>query len=244
MLTNKELFQFLDLTSLNATDTSTGIEQLAKSAISFSENGYRAAAVCVFPQYAALVSAILENTGIQTAVVGACFPASQSFEAVKILECSMAVKSGAQEVDIVINLGALYNNEDQRVISEISAVKDAINPACLKVIIESGLLDQKTLIQRATRLAIIGGADFVKTSTGKVNIGATPDAVEAMCSTIKEHLDATGDRIGIKISGGVKTKSEAIMYYNLVRNCLGADQMHPDYFRIGASSLASDLMNE
>lgn len=242
-ISNQDIFSFLDLTSLNAQDTAVTIEQFTKSALAYSNKGYTAAAVCVFPNYAGLVSGLLEGSKIRTAVVGACFPASQSFEKVKLMECEMAIMSGADEVDVVINLAALYQKEEQKVMAEIGALKEVVTPNGLKVIIESGLLEERTLIRKATQLAILGGADFVKTSTGKVPVGATPEAVEEICHVIKEHFDYTGDRIGIKISGGIRSKSEGVMYYSLVHNLLGSEQMHPDFFRIGASSLALDLIN-
>lgn len=239
----KELFQFIDLTSLNSRDTLRDIELFANQALAYDKKGYTVAAVCVYPNFASIVKNILKDTSVKTAVVGACFPASQSFLEVKKLECELAVKNGAQEVDVVINIGALLEGNDQAVVNEIQQLKARIGSAKLKVIIESGLLNEPALIHKATVLSIQGGADFVKTSTGKVPIGATPEAAEIICKAIHDHHQKTGIKIGFKVSGGVRTYEEAVMYYNCVKTHLGDSFLSPDYFRIGASSLAEALFN-
>lgn len=242
--TNKELFQFLDITTLSVSDTEKSVSELVNKVISYQRNGYSAAAVCVYPNFAKVVSQLLKPSSIQTAAVSACFPASQSFTEVKCLESKMAVENGATEIDIVLNVGQFLQGNDQFVVDEIKAVKEVIGSAKLKVILETGALSDAVTIKRASQLAILGGADFLKTSTGKVDIGATPEAVQAMCEVIKEENLISARKIGIKISGGVRSKEDALTYYSIVRESLGEIFCQPDYFRIGASSLADALVNE
>lgn len=242
-VSKKKILSFIDLTSLNSTDTEGSIEALAQKTrkLFLSEN--TVAAVCVYPSFASTVKAVLSDTIVKTAVVGACFPASQSFLDVKKLECEQAVKNGADEVDIVINLGLFFDEKYAAVIEEIKEIKSVIKTAKLKVIIESGLL-KPSEIEKATEIAIKGGADFVKTSTGKVETGATPEAVENICKTIA-RLDKNNSRkTGVKVSGGVRSYDDAVKYYSIVEKELGASYLTPDFFRIGASSLVSNLLNE
>lgn len=242
--TNKELFQFLDITTLSVNDTEKSVSELVDKVISYHQNGFTPAAICVYPNFAQRVSQLLKSTSIQTAAVSACFPSSQSFMEVKCLEAKMSVEACATEVDIVLNVGQFFQGNDQLVVEEIIAIKEAIGSAKLKVILETGVLKDTETIKRASRLAILGGADFLKTSTGKVDIGATPEAVKAMCEVIKEESLISARKIGIKVSGGVRSKDDALIYYTIVRESLGEGFCHPDYFRIGASSLADALVNE
>jgi deoxyribose-phosphate aldolase len=241
-VSNKALFQFIDLTSLNNDDHYEQIKIFCNNAAALYKKGYQVAAVCVFPNFTELVKETVQHTTIKTAVVGAFFPNSQSFIHLKIEECKTAVTKGADEVDIVINLGALKMGDHQTVSEEIRLIKKAIAPAQLKVILETGQLSPEE-IKTACMLSIAGGADFLKTSTGKISKGANPEAVEIMANTIKAHYTKTGDYIGLKVSGGVRTKADAMAYYSLVESILGNDFMTPTYFRIGASSLINDLLN-
>lgn len=240
---NKELFHFLDITTLGVSDTEKSVGELVNKVISYYQNSFIPAAVCVYPNFAKLVSYSLKSTSIQTAAVSACFPASQSFIQVKCLESKMAVESGATEIDIVLNVGQLLQGNDQLVVDEIKQIKDVIGSAKLKVILETGVLNNPETIKRAARLAILGGADFLKTSTGKVAIGATPEAVRAICEVVKEEHLISARKIGVKVSGGVRSKEEAMVYYTIVYDILGEGFCHPDFFRIGASSLADALVN-
>lgn len=242
--TNKELFQFLDITTLSVNDTEKSVSELVNKVISNQRNGFSAAAVCVYPNFAKMVSQLLKSTSIQTAAVSACFPASQSFTEVKCLESKMAVENGATEIDIVLNVGQFFQGNDQLVVDEIRIIKDAVGSAKLKVILETGVLKDAETIKKAARLAILGGADFLKTSTGKVDVGATPEAVQAMCEVVKDEQFISARKIGIKVSGGVRSKEDALTYYTIVHKKLGEGFCHPDYFRIGASSLADALVNE
>lgn len=241
---NKELFQFLDITTLSVNDTEKSVSELVNKVISYQRNGYSAAAVCVYPNFAKVVSQLLRSTSIQTAAVSGCFPASQSFTEVKVLEAKMAIDNGATEIDIVLNVGQFLQGNDQLVVDEIKAVKEVIGSAKLKVILETGALSDAVTIKRASRLAILGGADFLKTSTGKVDVGATPEAVQAMCEVIREEQLVFARKIGIKVSGGIRSKEDALTYYSIIREVLGENFCHSDYFRIGASSLADALVNE
>jgi deoxyribose-phosphate aldolase len=241
---NKELFQFLDITTLSVSDTEKSVSELVSKVISYRKNGFNAAAVCVYPNFAKVVSQLLKSSSIHTAAVSACFPASQSFTEVKCLESRLAVESGATEIDVVLNMGEFLAGNDQLVVDEVKAIKEAIGSAKLKVILETGILKNTEIIKRASRLAILGGADFLKTSTGKVDVGATPEAVQAMCEVVKEEQLISARKIGIKVSGGVRSKEDALIYYSIVRESLGENFCQRDYFRIGASSLAEALANE
>jgi deoxyribose-phosphate aldolase len=242
--TNKDLFQFLDITTLSISDTEDSVRHLVSTVLTYQAKGFVPAAICVYPNFSALVSSLLRQTPIATAAVAGGFPASQSFLEVKVAEAEKAVQSGANEVDIVLNVGQFLMGNDQVVINEISELKAIIGSAKLKVILETGVLKDTLSIQRAARLAIQGGADFLKTSTGKVDIGATPEAVRVMCEIVKEEQGRTGKKIGIKVSGGVRTKEDALVYFGLVHEILGEDFCRSDFFRIGASSLADALVNE
>lgn len=241
-LTEKEIFSFIDLTSLNNNDSKQSIEAFIDKAITYHNNGYSVAAICVFPNFTEIVKEKVKNTSIKIAAVGACFPHSQSFLDVKILECKKAIEFGADEMDIVLNLGEFLNKNYDIVLSEIKTIKQNIKPAKLKVILETGALKDKYLIKKAAELSIEAGADFIKTSTGKTDIGATPEAVEVMAEVVKAHFSKTKKHIGIKVSGGVRTKEDAIRYYKIVERKLGKSFMKNDYFRIGASSLAKALI--
>lgn len=240
---NKELFQFLDVTTLSVNDTDKSVSEFVNKVVSYHQNGFSAAAVCVYPNFAKVVSQLLKSSFINTAAVAGCFPASQSFTEVKLLEAKMAVDDGALEIDIVLNVGQFLQGNDQLVVDEIKAIKEVVGAAKLKVILETGVLKDVEAIKRAARLAILGGADFLKTSTGKVDVGATPEAVIAMCEVVKEEHLISAKKIGIKVSGGVRSKEDALTYYTIIHNKLGEGFCHPDYFRIGASSLADALVN-
>lgn len=242
MITNKELFEFIDLTSLNNDDHFHHIESFCKRAVSLYNEGFKVAAICVFPNFTETVRNSLKNTSIKTAVVGAGFPNSQSFLETKVNECKIAVEKGAEEIDIVINLGALKEGKYDFVKNEIKTIKDNIQPARLKVILETGQLNAEQ-IKKACEISIAAGADFIKTSTGKIATGAQPEAVKIMAHSILAHKNNTGDEIGLKISGGVRTKNDAILYYGIVEEILGKSYMKPATFRIGASSLINDLLN-
>ena len=245
----------IDLTSLNATDTYVTIEEMARKVNVFSEcyPGVRnVAAVCVYPVFAGLLRKKLTAKGVNIAVTGAGFPASQTFLKVKVQECRMAVEEGADEVDIVLSLNHFLSGAYNRAADEIGAIKEAIGHAHLKVIIESGALhgiESGALhgveaIAHASRIAMEAGADFIKTSTGKSEPAATPEAAVVMCGEILKHYQKRGKRIGFKPAGGIVTPKDALTYYAIVHHILGPEWLTPTLFRIGASRLANNLLSE
>jgi deoxyribose-phosphate aldolase len=237
------LFSFLDLTSLNPEDSNRSIEEFTKAALAHVDQGFKPAAICVFPNFAHVVRSLASEHQVLTAAVAGSFPASQSFESVKLMECKMAVNAGADEVDIVMNLGAFFDGNYDRVVQEIKAIKENVGTTTLKVILETGVLQTEERIRKAAELAVQGGADFLKTSTGKVSVGATPEAVKVMCEVSMSNK-RNGVPVGIKVSGGVRSVEDAQRYYELVAEGLGSEFMTKEYFRIGASALAKALLNE
>jgi len=240
------LYSCIDLTSLNTDDSKESIWQLTSKVNDF-EHTYpglsNVAAICVFPNFVSTVKESL-TTNVNIAAVAGGFPSSQTFMEVKIAEVSLALLDGAQEIDIVCNLGYLLDDEIEELYTEISEIKEICRNATLKVIVESGLLQSASLIKKASIISMLSGADFIKTSTGKVYPGATPEAVYVMCQAIKEYHTLCGVQTGIKVSGGIKTTTDAIKYYTLVKELLGDIWLTPEYFRIGASSLADCILQE
>ena len=236
------IYQCLDLTSLNSTDDSITILELVNWAKMQEKNGHVLASICTFPNFSYLVNEHLKDSQIKTTAVSGSFPSSQSFLKVKKLETKMAIEAGADEIDIVINLGLFFATNFKEVKREILQLKAIVGDKCLKVILETGELKTKENIQLAAQLAIEAGADFIKTSTGKSTIGATTDAVTVMCQVIHTHYKTTGKKVGLKISGGVRTFEQALEYQEIVLNQLGQEWLQPSLFRIGASSLATNLI--
>ncbi len=242
-----QLLNCVDLTSLNGSDTETKIADMTEKVNRFNEHfpEYKnVAAICVYP---ALVPTVLDNLEIEDvdiAAVGACFPASQSFLSVKSIECEMAVEKGADEIDIVISVGKFLEGYYQVVSDEIYTIRQAIGDAKLKVILETGELKTPDNIYIASILAMESGADFIKTSTGKTSVSATPEAVYVMCRAIKDYYDATGEMIGLKPAGGMSVTDDALMYFTIVKDVLGDKWLNNKYFRLGASRLANALLTD
>jgi deoxyribose-phosphate aldolase len=241
-MTSKEIFSFLDLTSLNSTDNLQSISELVVFALEQHHRNNSVAAVCVYSDFGGFVQEKLTLTGIQTAVVAGAFPHGLSSLETKVFEVQQMAKMGVDEIDIVINRGLLLAENFEQAEEELQALRAAAPNVCLKVILETGELLDEQLIKRATSIAIAAGADFVKTSTGKCAIGATPEAVKWMSEIVLEHYEKTGKKVGIKVSGGVKTKADALQYISIVENTLGSSWLKPKLFRIGASSLAHELL--
>jgi deoxyribose-phosphate aldolase len=244
---SKKLFSLIDLTSLNTTDYKTGIESLCKKINGFSsefKNIPDVAAICVFPNFVPVIKKTLTVSNIKIASVAGSFPTSQTFKEIKIAESMMAVREGADEIDIVISVGAFKNKDYLFVIDEIKSVKEAIGQATLKVIIESGLLESPELIFKASIIAMDAGADFIKTSTGKTSVSATLSTAYIMCRAIYVFYSETGIKVGFKAAGGIVTPKEALSYYRIVKHCLGQEWTSPDLFRIGASRLANNLLSD
>lgn len=179
---------------------------------------------------------------MKLACVSGAFPSSQSFEEVKIAETSLAVANGADEIDIVFNLGYFFDNDYESVCDEITEQKEACRDARLKVILETGALKTARNIKAASVLSLYSGADFLKTSTGKEYPGASLEAAYIMAQCIKEYYEKTGNRVGFKASGGVRTAEDAVKYYTVIKEVLGEEWLTNEYFRIGASSLANSLL--
>lgn len=244
MWTRKEVCNLVDLTSLNVFDFNESVAAFLENALAFEKKEYPVAAVCLFPNFSSLAVNKLNSSAIKVAVVAGNFPNSQSFLSTRLGECKQALKAGVDEIDIVMNLGAFEAGKHQQVIEEIKAFKALMPHKNLKVILETGYLKTEERIQEASRLAIAGGADFIKTSTGKGFPGASPSAVEAMVKVVNEQRIYTGKEVGIKVSGGVRTYTSALEYIAIVEKLMGDEYIANDHFRIGASSLISDLIDD
>ncbi|MDH8701530.1 deoxyribose-phosphate aldolase [Dysgonomonadaceae bacterium PH5-43] len=240
----KLIYSCIDLTSLNSDDSKESIWKFIDKVNNFegSSDMNNVAAVCVYPNFVETVKEAL-TADVKIASVAGGFPSSQTFMEIKIAETSLAIGDGADEIDIVLNIGDFIDENYAEVSEEISELKDFCGDAKLKVILETGLLNTPENIKKAALLAMYSGADFIKTSTGKVYQGATPEAVYVMCRVIKEYDRNHNRKVGIKVSGGVKTCDDAITYYTIVKEVLGKDWLTPELFRIGASSLTENILN-
>jgi len=242
-----DILSVIDLTSLNTTDNKSSILHLTGKVNSFHARYSdlpNVAALCVFPNFVPVVKEKLTARNVRISAVAGAFPTSQTFRQIKVAECKMAVDSGADEIDILIPVGAFLGNDFAAVADEIREIKDTIGEAQLKVIVESGLLQDHEQVFNASMIAMDAGADFIKTSTGKVNISATPDAAFVMCSAISVFYAETGIKVGFKPAGGIVTSGDAAIYFNIVRNVLGAEWLTPQLFRIGASRLANNILSD
>jgi deoxyribose-phosphate aldolase len=240
----KFLYSCIDLTSLNTEDNKESIWRLTETVNDFEGSNpsvSNVAAICVFPNFVSTVKEAL-TADVRIAAVAGGFPSSQTFAEVKIAEVSLAIADGADEIDIVLNVGAFFEENWDELCMEIEEIKEACRDSRLKVILETGLLKTASNIQKATILSMYSGADFIKTSTGKVYPGANPEAVYVICQTIKEYYRIHREKIGIKVSGGVRSAEDAVKYYTLVKEILGEEWLDPQYFRIGASGLAKKLL--
>lgn len=240
----KQIHGFIDLTSLTSIDTKESIWNLVEKVNDFE--GTRpdipnVAAICTYPLFVETVKQALTAQEVKIVAVAGGFPSSQTFTEIKIAETAIAVMQGADEIDIVMNLGYFLEENYEEIAEEIQEIKDSCREAKLKVILETGALTSPEYIQKAAILALYSGADFIKTSTGKGYPGATPEAVYTMCQVLKTYHSITGKRIGIKVAGGIRTAEEAVRYYTIIKDVLGNDWLNKDLFRIGASSLLHDL---
>jgi len=243
----KDIFSFIDLTSLNTTDSRETIRSFAGRAASFRytfSDMNNVAALCVFPNFVNVAREGLGDSGIRLAAVSASFPTAQSFLEVRTLETELAVKMGADEIDVVIPVGPFLEGDYDTVIGELREIRNSAGEATLKVILETGLLKDERSIYRASIIAMEAGADFIKTSTGKSMVSATPEAAWVMCRAIRDYWNETGIMIGFKPAGGIVTPDDALIYYFIVRNMLGEKWLSSEYFRIGASRLANNILAE
>ena len=201
------------------------------------------ASICVYPPFVETVGLNIDGTPLRITSVAGGFPSSQTFLEVKILEVAMAIENGADEVDIVVNVGKILTGAYDEAANEIEVLREESDGATLKVILETGALKSPEMIYNASLLAMAAGADFIKTSTGKIDVSATPEAAVVMCKAIKEYHDKTGRKVGFKAAGGVRTAEDAALYYTIVKEILGEEWLTTDLFRIGASSAANNILS-
>jgi deoxyribose-phosphate aldolase len=240
------IYSCIDYTSLNSDDSKEKIWKFVDEINSFEDSHpemHNVAGICVYPNFVRTVKDALRSDVRLVSVAGG-FPSSQTFIEVKIAEVSLAVADGADEIDMVLNIGDFFDGNFQELCEEITEIKVACRGASLKVILETGLLKTMHNIKKAAVLSLFSGADFIKTSTGKGEYsGATFEAVYVMCEAIKEYYALYDKKVGIKIAGGVRTVEDAVKYYTLVRQLLGNEWLTPDYFRIGTSKLTDNILN-
>lgn len=235
----------MDLTTLEGKDTPGKVLQLCQKALVPLDSDPSigpCAAICVYPNFVSVAKRALEGSGVNVASVATAFPSGQSPLEIKLDDVRRAVEFGADEIDMVIDRGAMLCGDVAKVFDEIAATKEACGEAHLKVILETGELGSYDVVRRASDLAILAGADFIKTSTGKIQPAATPPVTLVMLEAIRDHFYATGRRIGMKPAGGVRTGKQALHYLVLVKETLGDAWLTPDLFRFGASALLNDVL--
>jgi len=248
---NQEVKKFLmgsvELTSLHTTDSEPFIRAFTEKVNKFEEvypDLPHVATICVYPCFAAVVRNALEVEGVNIACVSGSFPSSQALIEVKVAETALAVKDGADEIDIVLPVGKYLCGDYEGVCDEIQEQKAACGTAPMKVILETGDLPTMSDIKKASILSMYAGADYIKTSTGKEKVSATPEAAYVMCQAIKEYYDETGIQIGFKPAGGINTVNDALTYYTIVKEVLGEQWLTNKWFRLGTSRLANLLLSE
>lgn len=240
------LFGSIDLTTLSTEDSEKSVKAFTQRVNDFEEEYPQyehVAAICVYSNFAEVVSSTLDVTGVDVAVVAGGFPSSQTFTAVKVADVALAVAGGANEVDVVMNLGYYLDGNYEELCDELIELKHTAKDARLKVILETGALKSAGAVRNASVLAMWSDADFIKTSTGKIYPGASLEAAWVMCQCIKEYHTQTGRKVGFKAAGGIRTAEEAVQYYAIVKEVLGDEWLTHDLFRIGASSLANNLLS-
>ena len=238
----QQVFSCIDNTTLTATDTDASVEAFCRHTLALRGAAYGpVAAVCVYPRFVAAARKVLEGSGIRVASVAGAFPHGQLPLELKVAEVKYAVGQGADEVDMVLSRGLVLEGDADGVVREVQAMKEACQGRTLKVILETCELPSPTLVARASQLAIDGGADFIKTSTGKGASGATLEAAETMLDVIMQNVKKTSKKVGFKAAGGISTPEEALQYASLAKKILGDDYVNNQTFRIGASRLTDRL---
>ena len=230
----KFLFNCIDLTTLNTTDSDESVMRFTEKVNRFDDEFpdlKNVAAICVYPNFAQVVKDTLEVEGINIACVSGGFPSSQTFTEVKIAETAMALADGADEIDIVIPVGAFLSGDYETMCEEIMELKETCKEHHLKVILETGALKTASNIKKASILSMYSGADFIKTSTGKQQPAATPEAAYVMCQAIKEYYEQTGNKVGFKPAGGINTVNDALIYYTIVKEVLGKEWLSNELFK-------------
>ena len=242
------LFGSIELTTLKTTDSEESVLAFTERVNEF-ENAYpdlpHVATVCIYPCFASIVSQTLEVEGVEVACVSGSFPSSQALIEVKVAETALAVKDGATEIDIVMPVGKFLSGDYEGVADDISELKQTCgNSVAMKVILETGDLKTAANIKKAAILSMYAGADYIKTSTGKEKVSATPEAAYVMCQAIREYYDETGIQIGFKPAGGINSPMDALIYYTIVKETLGDKWLTNKWFRLGTSRLANMLLSE
>lgn len=243
----KFLLGSVELTSLRTTDNEENILAMVEKVNRFDKEYPElphVATICTYPNFAKLVSESLEVDGVQVVNVSGGFPSSQTFIEVKVAEASLAVKDGATEIDIVMPVGKYLSGDYEGVADEIGEQKQACGECPMKVILETGCLPSMSDVKKASIIAMYAGADYIKTSTGKEKVSATPEAAYVMCQAIKEYYDQTGIQIGLKPAGGINTVRDAVTYYTIVKEVLGEKWLTNKWFRMGTSRLTNLLISE
>ena len=248
---NLEVKKFLmgsvELTTLKTTDSDESVMAFTERVNQFEETYPtlpHVATICVYPRFAKIVSETLEVEGVEVACVSGSFPSSQALIEVKTVETSLAVKDGATEIDMVLSVGAFLSGDYETCADEIQQMKEACGDKKMKVILETGCLKTAANIKTASVISMYAGADYIKTSTGKEQPAATPEAAYVMCQAIKEYYDQTGIQIGFKPAGGLNTVMDALIYYTIVKEVLGEKWLTNQWFRMGTSRLANLLLSE
>lgn len=245
---NKKLaLSLIDLTTLNSTDTVDHVKKFTQKVNDFPNHFpdlENVAAICVYPNMVKTVEETLQLPEVNIASVSGSFPSSMTFTKVKVEETKLAIRDGADEIDIVLALSHFLAGDFQSAHQDIAAIKHAMSDVHLKVILETGALETPENIWKASLLAINAGADFIKTSTGKMNPAATPMAAYVMCLAIAFHYEETGEKIGFKPAGGIVTSEDALIYLSIVKEVLGDEWLNPQLFRLGASRLANNLLSD
>ena len=245
--TKKFLMGSVELTTLKTTDSDESVMAFTERVNQFDEQYPdlpHVATICVYPRFAKIVSETLEVDGVEIACVSGSFPSSQALIEVKTIETGLAVKDGATEIDMVLSVGAFLSGDYETVIDEIQQMKEACGDKKMKVILETGCLKTAANIKIASILSMYAGADYIKTSTGKLEPAATPEAAYVMCQAIKEYYDETGIQIGFKPAGGLNSVMDALIYYTIVKEVLGEKWLTNQWFRMGTSRLANMLLSE
>ena len=243
----KFLFHCIDLTTLKCTDSEQSVMKFTEKVNEFDDKYPdldNVAAICVYPNMAENVNDTLEADHVNIACVSGGFPSSQTFTEVKVAETAMALHAGADEIDIVIPVGKFLEGDYEGMCDEIEELKEVCGDKHLKVILETGALKTASNIKKASILSMYSGADFIKTSTGKENPAATPEAAYVMCNAIKEYHRETGRKIGFKPAGGINTVKDALTYYTIVKEVLGKEWLNNQLFRLGTSRLANLLLSD
>ena len=247
---NVEVYKFcystIDLTTLSCNDSVESVTEFTRKAVEFYDKYPHipnVASICIYPAFVETVGLAAGESPMRITSVTGGFPASQTYIEVKALETAMAVENGADEIDIVMNVGKMLTGAYDEAASEVELLRGETQDVVLKVIIESGALKTPELIRKASLLAMFAGTDFIKTSTGKIDVAATPEAAVVMCHAIRDYYEKTGRKVGFKAAGGVRTAEDAALYYTIVEEILGKEWLDTALFRIGASSAANNLIS-